>query len=147
MALYAAFANNLDPAAMALRAPNSPLVGTGWLRGWRLTFGGADLSWQGALPTVVEDPASAVFVSLYALTEPDQRGLDSAEGFDLGLYRRLHVRVSALAGDESAWLYALTGYEGGFPRREVLDRIVAAAIAAGAPADYVSELAARPSVD
>lgn len=147
MALYAAFANNLDPAAMALRAPNSPLVGTGWLQGWRLTFGGAELTWHGALPTVVEEPGSQVFVALYALTDQDQRALDSAEGFDLGCYRRIHVRVAALDGDQSAWLYSLESYEGGFPRREVLDRIVAAAIAAGAPADYVAELAARPCAD
>ena len=40
----------------AQRCPHSPLAGTGWLNGWRLTFGGEDLGWEGALATVVEDP-------------------------------------------------------------------------------------------
>ena len=41
---------------MLERAPHSPMAGTGWLEGWRLTFGGEDLGWEGALATIVEDP-------------------------------------------------------------------------------------------
>ena len=44
------------PPADAARAPHSPMTGTGWLTGWRLTFGGEDLGWEGSLATVVEDP-------------------------------------------------------------------------------------------
>src|SRR6478752_6201847 len=55
MALYAAYGSNMDPAHMLQRCPSSPVAGTGWLPGWRLTFGGEDLSWDGALATVVED--------------------------------------------------------------------------------------------
>ena len=40
MSLYAAYAGNLDARLMSRRAPHSPLRGTGWLNGWRLTFGG-----------------------------------------------------------------------------------------------------------
>ena len=46
---------------MADRCPHSPLETTGWLTGWRLTFGGE--GWDGALPTLVEDPAGKVFVA------------------------------------------------------------------------------------
>ena len=42
---------------MLLRCPHSPLRGSGWLKGWRLSFGGEDLGWDGALTTVVEDAA------------------------------------------------------------------------------------------
>ncbi len=68
MTLYAAFASNLDPNLMAERCPYSPLRGTGWITGWRLTFGGEELGWEGAMATVVEDPAdptNQVFVALY----------------------------------------------------------------------------------
>ena len=65
MALYAAYGSNLDPHRMAQRAPASPVAGTGWLRGWRLTFAGEDVGWDGALSTVVEDADSSVFVMLY----------------------------------------------------------------------------------
>ena len=40
MALYAAYGSNMDPAHMLQRCPSSPVAGTGWLPGWRLTFGG-----------------------------------------------------------------------------------------------------------
>ena len=71
MALYAAYGSNLDPAQMLLRCPHSPQRGTGWLEGWRLTFGGEDIGWDGALATVVEDPGSRVFVVLYDVSEGD----------------------------------------------------------------------------
>jgi hypothetical protein len=45
--LYAAFASNLDPNLMSERCPYSPLRGTGWIAGWRLTFGGEELGWEG----------------------------------------------------------------------------------------------------
>lgn len=140
MALYAAYGSNLHPAWMAERAPHSPLVGHGWLQGWRLTFGGEDLSIHGALATVVEDPASQVFVMVYALTDLDERALNGMEGADFGLYRKIHVRVALLERDVTAWLYVLDGYEGGMPSRHYLEDIVAAAESAGAPADYVEAL-------
>ena len=73
MALYAAYGSNMDPAHMLQRCPSSPVAGTGWLPGWRLTFGGEDLSWDGALATVVEDPDSSVFVVLYDMADSDER--------------------------------------------------------------------------
>jgi hypothetical protein len=51
--LYAAYASNLDPRRMGLRCPHSPLQTNGRLIGWRLTFGGEDLGWDGALSTIV----------------------------------------------------------------------------------------------
>lgn len=144
MALYAAYGSNLHPAWMAARAPHSPLVGSGWLQGWRLTFGGEDMSLHGALATIVEDPTSQVFVMVYALTDEDQRGLDGIEAADFGLYRKIHVRVSLLNRDITAWLYVLDGYEGGLPAGHYLQDIVAAAEAAGAPRDYIERLQGIP---
>ncbi|HYH23789.1 MAG TPA: gamma-glutamylcyclotransferase family protein [Blastococcus sp.] len=106
MALYAAYGSNMDPAQMLRRCPSSPHTGTGWIRGWRLTFGGEELGWEGALATLV--PAGdgraggesvGVFVALYDLTEADERALDAWEGADSGLYHRVHLRVHTLGGD------------------------------------------------
>ena len=44
MPIYAAYGSNMHPDQMAERAPHSPMAGTGWLHGWRLTFGGADIA-------------------------------------------------------------------------------------------------------
>ena len=109
MALYAAYGSNMDPSHMLQRCPSSPVAGTGWLPGWRLTFGGEDLSWDGAMSMVVEDPDSAVFVVLYDMADSDERTLDSWEGADLGLYSKIRLRVHTLEGDVLAWLYALQG--------------------------------------
>jgi hypothetical protein len=144
--LYAAYGSNMDPLQMLLRAPHSPAAGTGWLVGWRLTFGGEDLGWEGALATVVEsdDPADQVFVAIYDLSDQDEEALDDWEGSDLGLYEKIRVRIATLDGDVTAWLYVLDAYEGGLPSARYLGIIADAAEAAGAPDDYVTALRERP---
>lgn len=144
MALYAAYGSNMDPAQMSERAPHSPPAESGWLPGWRLTFGGEELGWEGALATIVEDPTAAVFVMLYDVTDADARALDQWEGVDVGLYRKLRVRVHALTGEHAAWVYVLDGYEGGLPSARYLGIVAEAAERAGAPDDYVTELRRRP---
>lgn len=144
MPLYAAYGSNMDPAQMMERAPHSPMAGTGWLVGWRLTFGAEDLTWEGALATIVEDPDSQVFVVLYDMTPEDEALLDRWEGSELGLHKKLRLRVQTLEGSVLAWLYVLDAYEGGLPSARYLGVIADAAEAAGAPADYVDGLRARP---
>ncbi|HEY2551031.1 MAG TPA: gamma-glutamylcyclotransferase family protein [Streptosporangiaceae bacterium] len=144
MAMYAAYGSNMDPAQMAQRCPHSPRRGTGWLEGWRLTFGGEDVGWEGALATVVEDEAERVFVVLYDISDADEAALDGWDGATLGLYRKLRVRVVTLDGDVLAWLYALNAYEGGLPSARYLGIMAEAAETAAAPADYVSGLRDRP---
>ena len=140
--LYAAYGSNLDPRQMAQRCPHSPLRSTGWLSGWRITFGGE--GWDGALPTLVEDTGSQIFVALYDVTDADESTLDGWEGADQGLYRKVRVRVATLDGEQLAWAYVLDDFEGGIPSARTLGLLADAAEAAGAPADYVAELRSRP---
>jgi len=142
--LYAAYGSNLDPARMGERCPHSPLRETGWLDGWRLTFGGEERGWDGALGTVVEACGSQVFVAIYDVTDEDAATLDAWEGVDIELFRKTRVRVHTLAGQDSAWLYVLDDYEGGLPSASHLGVLADAAEAAGAPDDYVADLRARP---
>jgi hypothetical protein len=144
MALYAAYGSNLDPERMAKRAPHSPLQGSGWLLGWRLTFGGEDISWEGPLGTVVEAPGHQVYVALYDLTCADERALDEWEGVNIGLWKKIRVRISTLDGDVTAWTYALDAYEGGLPTAAYLGMLADAVEAGGAPDEYVVELRSRP---
>ena len=127
------------------RAPHSPHRGTGYLESWRLTFGGDDIGWDGALATVVEDATEHVFVSLYDLTPQDERALDEWEGVAVDVYRKIKVRVHTLDGEPLCFLYVLNGYEGGLPSKQYMSIIVDAAIAAGAPVDYIEDLAKRPT--
>jgi gamma-glutamylcyclotransferase (GGCT)/AIG2-like uncharacterized protein YtfP len=145
--LYAAYAGNLDPDRMAGRAPRSPVRGSGWLPGWRLTFGGEEHGWDGSLPTVVECPErtdSAVYVVLYEVAPEDEHLLDEWEGASTGLFRRLTVRVQTLEGSVPAFLYVLDAYEGGLPSAMTLGVVADAAEKGGAPDDYVADLRSRP---
>lgn len=144
MPLYAAYGSNMDPAQMMQRAPHSPMAGSGWLVGWRLTFGAEDLTWEGALATIVEDLDSQVFAVLYDVLPEDEASMDSWEGSDLGLHKKIRLRVQTMEGGVLAWLYVLDAYEGGLPSARYLGVMADAAEAAGAPADYVADLRARP---
>ena len=147
MALYAAYGSNMDPTQMADRCPHSPRAGTGWLDGWRLTFGGADIGWDGALATVVEDEDdehARVFVVLYEVSGTDEEALGHWDGATLGYYRKLRVRVATHDADVLAWLYVLNDYEGGLPSARYLGIMADAAEAAGAPENYVHGLRTRP---
>jgi hypothetical protein len=145
MAVYAAYGSNLNPEQMRLRCPHSPVIGAGWLIGWRLTFGGGDdIGWEGALTTLVEDAGAQVFVMTYDLTDEDAAELDRWEGVDLELYRKIRLRVQTLDGEPLAWTYVINAYEGGLPSARYLGMIAEAAERAGAPDDYVRELRGRP---
>ena len=141
MPLYAAYASNLDPLRMLERCPHSPARGVGWLVDWRLTFAGEDHGWDGALATLAEEAGSQVFVALYDVSRQDEHLLDD---WETNVYRKLHVRVQTLEGEQLAWIYVLDAYEGGLPSASYLGVISEAAAAAGAPDDYVAELRNRP---
>ena len=150
MTLYAAYGSNMDPEQMLLRAPHSPMAGTGWLHGWRLTFGGEDIGWEGALATLVEDVACSVFVVLYDVTAADEINLDRWEGSELGLHKKIRCRISRESSDTStdpvlAWLYVVDAWEGGLPSARYLGVMADAAEVAGAPADYVHDIRTRPA--
>src|SRR6266536_2254312 len=108
--VYGAYGSDMDPEQMLERCPHSPAAGTGWLNGWRLTFGGEDLGWDGALITIVEDPDSAVFVALYDVSPADYELLDRWESAEEGVYRRIHVRVFTLDGDVLTSVLLLTAH-------------------------------------
>jgi len=143
VALYAAYGTNMDAEQMLERCPHSPSRGPGWLVGWRITFGGEDLGWEGALATVVEDPGAQVYVMVYDVPPPDEKTLDRWESAATGLYRKIRVRVQMLTGEELCWLYVLDGYEGGLPSARYLGLMADAAEKAGAPDDYVADLRSR----
>ena len=145
MTLYAAYGSNLNPHHLAQRAPASPVFGIGWLPGWRLTFGGEDVGWDGALATVVEDSDQRVFVMLYDVPHQDEIALDAWEGTDLGLWTKIRARIQTMDGEQLAWMYVLDAYEGGYPSLHYLGVIADAAEAAGAPRDYIERLREHPT--
>jgi gamma-glutamylcyclotransferase (GGCT)/AIG2-like uncharacterized protein YtfP len=135
----------MHPEQMLQRCPHSPLSGTGWLHGWRLTFGGGDIGWEGALATVAPDADERVFVVLYDVSVEDEDSLDRWEGSELGIHRKVRLRIDTADGPVLAWLYVLDAYEGGLPSARYLGVMAEAAEIAGAPAEYVRGLRTRDS--
>ncbi len=144
MSLYAAYGSNLDMDQMRERCPHSPMVATGWLEGWRLSFGGEEVGWEGSLATIVEQPECRVYVVVYDLTREDEKALDEIELAVTRLYAKISVRVQTLEEDLLAWTYVLDHYEGGLPSARYLGLMAEAAAKAGAPDDYVADLRTRP---
>jgi hypothetical protein len=70
--LYAAYGTNLDPPGWA-SAARTPPAHDRLAEGWRLTFGGEEHGWDGALSTIVQDPIEQVFVAVYDVTREDER--------------------------------------------------------------------------
>jgi gamma-glutamylcyclotransferase (GGCT)/AIG2-like uncharacterized protein YtfP len=131
---------------MRAYCPHSPMIDTGWLEGWRLTFAGEGvIGWEGAVCTIVESPGDRVFVALYDVHPRDAEQLDEMEGVTSGTYQKLTVRVATLDGEFTAWVYVCDGYEGGMPTAWYLSEIADAAQKSGAPDDYVAALRARPT--
>ena len=135
---------------MLERAPHSPMAGTGWLHGWRLTFAGEDIGWEGALATLVEDAVSSVFVVLYDVTPPDELNMDRWEGAELALHKKIRCRIDRESSDTTtdpvlAWLYVVDAWEGGLPSARYLGVMSDAAEVAGAPAEYVHDIRTRPA--
>jgi gamma-glutamylcyclotransferase (GGCT)/AIG2-like uncharacterized protein YtfP len=125
---------------MLQRAPHSPHLGTGWLRGWRLTFGGEEIGWEGAVATLAEDLSASVFVAIYDLTRQDESALDEWEGVNTNLYSKIRVRVDTLSGVQLCYVYVLNSFEGGNPSKRYLEIMLNAALEAGAPSDYIEML-------
>jgi gamma-glutamylcyclotransferase (GGCT)/AIG2-like uncharacterized protein YtfP len=134
----------MDPRLMGERCPHSPLQGTGWLQGWRLTFGGEEYGWDGSLATIVQDPIEQVFVAVYDVTDDDVAVLDRWESVANDIYLKAKVRISTMRGEVVAWTYVLDAYEGGLPSASYLGMLADAAEAADAPDDYVAALRRRP---
>ena len=112
MPIYAAYGSNMHPEQMAERAPHSPMSGTGWLRGWRLTFGGGDIGWEGSLATVTEDrddPDARVRAA-------DLMRYDGARLFDSGAPCGAEANMAKLLAAEASWEAANTCLQvhGGF---------------------------------
>jgi hypothetical protein len=140
MPLYAAYGPNLDPARMLERCPRSPVAGSGWVTGWRLTFGGDPVS-----ATVVEAEGEQVFVTLYDVSPLDEPTLDAWEKAESGMEQKIKERVQTLEGPQLAWWYVSPHYEGGLPTPQYLNLLAECAEAGGAPSDYVAELRSRPT--
>ena len=135
MPFYFAYGANMDLADMAVRAPQSRLIGPARLPRHRfiiMTEGYA---------SVVRDPRQTVHGVLWDLALADLRPLDRFEGVDRGLYAKINQPVITAQGAKRALVYVAASAAPGHPRPGYLEGILAAAQAHGFPKAYLDELA------
>lgn len=131
--LYFAYGSNMCLAQMAARCPASSPVGVATLPGWRFQISGDGYA------TLTAEPAAEVHGLVWDLDTQDETVLDQYEEVADGMYRKDSV---VLPGGSKALIYLAADRGTGAPQPGYLERIVAAAEAAGFPASYVAELSA-----
>jgi hypothetical protein len=131
--LYAAYGSNMCRDQMAVRCPAARPVGTATLAGWRFRIN------RDGFATLVADPASRAHVLVWELDATDEANLDVYEEVATGMYRKSAIEVPSQG---EALIYLAADAAIGRPQPGYLERIVAAADAAGFPPSYVAELAA-----
>lgn len=88
--LYIAYGSNLNLAQMARRCPTAEVVGTTFLRNWRLRFRGEP---RRAVATIERQKRCRVPVLVWRLGPGDEQALDAYEGFPY-LYRKQTLRIT-----------------------------------------------------
>ena len=134
------------PAPDAGACAPLPQRGTGWLMGWRLTFGGEDKGWEGALATVVEDETRSRRSSCALRPQRARRAPPRRVG---GRRHRALPQVRLRVADPrrrrcSPGSTSSTPTRAGCRRRATSASWPRPPRRPGAPDDYVAELRARP---
>lgn len=96
--LYIAYGSNLNLSQMQHRCPTAEIVGTTFLRNWRLMFRGKNT----AVATVEKHQGSQVPILIWKLQPGDERSLDIYEGYP-HLYRKETLRITV----EGRRIYAM----------------------------------------
>ena len=136
MPLYFAYGSNMDVAAMARRCPRARPVGVARLERHQLT-----IMREGWL-TAVRASRGAVHGLLWELALADVPALDRYEGLSRGLYAKAVQAVIGVAGAKRALVYFGANAGPGVANPDYLAGVLAAARAAGLPAEGIAALEA-----
>jgi cation transport regulator ChaC len=132
--LHFAYGSNMDRALMERRCPGARLIGGALLRDYRF------LITKDGYASVAAARGGTVHGVLWRLTPRDLAALNAYENIDAGLYRGTQLSVRARGRALRALVYLGRSSVCGRPRRGYMELVVAAARAAGLPADYVANL-------
>jgi hypothetical protein len=161
---YFAYGSNLNIAAVAEwcrhhghRTPNLKPAKPAVLDNYRLCFPIFSEYWGGGTGDIVYDPGKYVFGALFELSEAEMRIIDLKVGRaletsggdkEIGLYRRINVRIAPITRGES--VQAVT-YQGVNiekyhipPTRHYMDLVVQGAYAVGLSMMWIAYLKSFP---
>jgi len=104
--LYIAYGSNLNLDQMARRCPTSEMIGTTFLRNWRLRFRG---EYRRAVATIERQKGCRVPVLVWKLQPEDEQALDIYEGFPY-LYRKQTLRITLDGERINAFTYIMNEF-------------------------------------
>jgi hypothetical protein len=136
MPLYFAYGSNMDLAAMAARCPHSKPIGSARLMRHRFVVT------TDGYANVLRDPGRLVWGLLWDLALADVPSLDRYESLGTGLFIKAVQPVLTARGPRQAMIYLGRAVRPGAPKAGYMERVLAAAEAAGLPSAYCRELAA-----
>ena len=134
MPLMFAYGSNMDTQAMAKRCPRSRPLGVARLMRFRFCI--MPEGWG----NVLADPRAVTHGVLWDVALPDMRALDAYERVEQGLYRKIMQGVIRAEGGAARALVYIGKGEGGTPRAEYIDGVIAAARAWRLPEAHVKYL-------
>ncbi len=137
MRKYFSYGSNMVTSHMAVRCPDSQLVGIAILDGFRFIIASTGYA------SVVPQPSSAVWGVVWAIGDDDERELDIYEAVGEGLYDRTHLPVRSADDDrppEEVLVYVSRSAAPGVADRAYVESVVEAACAHGFPKEYIDFL-------
>lgn len=144
---YFGYGSNMASSQMAAFCPTGQVIGVAKLADYRLAFTRQSQRWDCAAADVVASPGDVVWGVLYRIDDACLQGLNEKESLGIG-YRHLNCHVVTVDGTA----YAALTYEvidkltpEGQPSPAYLDTIIAGAMEANLPDDYVAHLRSIPT--
>lgn len=127
---------------MDCRCPQAEFVGIAKLRGYRFLINSRGVA------TIVSDDSHTVHGVLWSITKEDEEALDKCEGVKYDTYRKEKMDIESAAGSVvCALVYVASDSTPGSPRKNYMERIVAAARREKLPPDYIGELESWQETD
>lgn len=102
--LYIAYGSNLHLGQMARRCPSARVYGNGVLNNWKLVFRG---SMTGAYASIERQNKSIVPVTVWEITDSDERSLDTYEGYPHFYYKKSVIVTMSTGKKKKAMVYIM----------------------------------------
>lgn len=133
--LYFAYGSNMNEAQMALRCPDSKIVGIARLENYRFLIN------ERGVASIAESQGKVVYGLLWSISESDEKQLDRYEGVGKGFYRKSTLSVAVQENQAvDALVYVASSNEPGKPRPGYMERILRGATSHNIPIANIEEL-------
>jgi gamma-glutamylcyclotransferase (GGCT)/AIG2-like uncharacterized protein YtfP len=119
---YFAYGSNLNKKQMKERCPNSKMVGSVILQGYKLLFRNYENSLPGYL-TIQQNNDSEVPIGVYEISENDEKLLDKYEGVKKQFYRKEIITLKFIHKSIRGLIYIMNNVQKHKPTDEYYNKV------------------------